>query len=312
MMNQIIRAENYRIRKNKTFRIACIVIIHGLDFAEFEFRILAHLGQHVDRKTQLLRGDQDHLDPRIARQRLDERMDRTAEFQVAAEADRHVVETPLLALDRQKVRKGLRRVAVAAVARIDDRNSGVLRSYERRALLEVAHGDNVRETADHTYGVRHGFAFRHGRRIGVRKADDAAPQLHHGGGETQAGAGRRLVKERRQLAPLARFAVFGAVGDDIFGQRHDLFGFGHRQVGRVNQVSHRLFHLSKSGFAAGRRHAADCTRRRPECGGSASRISMPPSEVRKSVVRSRQTIFPSSFRPTDCRGISADGPCLRA
>lgn len=26
-MNQIIRAENYRIRKNKTFRIACIVII---------------------------------------------------------------------------------------------------------------------------------------------------------------------------------------------------------------------------------------------------------------------------------------------
>ena len=27
MMNQIIRAENYRIRKNKTFRIACIVII---------------------------------------------------------------------------------------------------------------------------------------------------------------------------------------------------------------------------------------------------------------------------------------------
>ena len=27
MMNQIIRAENYRIRKNKTFRIACVVIV---------------------------------------------------------------------------------------------------------------------------------------------------------------------------------------------------------------------------------------------------------------------------------------------
>ena len=49
-------------------------------------------------------GDQDDLDARVARQRLDERMDGAAELEVAAEADRHVVETPLFALDRQQAR----------------------------------------------------------------------------------------------------------------------------------------------------------------------------------------------------------------
>lgn len=59
-------------------------------------------------------------------------------------------------------------------------------------------------------------------------------QLHHGRGETQARTGRGLVEERRQLLSLARLAVFGTVGDDVLRQRNDLFGFGNRQVGRID------------------------------------------------------------------------------
>ena len=161
-------------------------------------------------------------------------MDGAAELEVAAEADRHVVETPLFALDRQQVGQRLRRVAVAAVTGIDDRYPGILRGHERRPLLEVAHGDDVREAADHTYGIGHGLALGHGRRVGVRETDDAAAQLHHGRGETQARTGRGLVEERRQLLSLARLAVFGTVGDDVLRQRNDLFGFGNRQVGRID------------------------------------------------------------------------------
>jgi F-type H+-transporting ATPase subunit a len=46
-------------------------------------------------------------------------MHRAAEFQIAAEADRQVIQPPLLALDRQQVGKCLRRMAVAAVPGID-------------------------------------------------------------------------------------------------------------------------------------------------------------------------------------------------
>ena len=161
-------------------------------------------------------------------------MDRAAEFQVAAEPDRHVVEAAFFALDRQQVRKSLRRMGMAAVTGVDDRNARILRSYERRALLEVTHGDDIGKATDHTYRVGHRLALGHRRRVGVGEADDLSPEFEHRRGKTQARTGRRLVKERSQLLALARLAVFGAVGDDVLRQGYDLLGFLYREVGGIN------------------------------------------------------------------------------
>jgi len=123
---------------------------------------------------------------------------------------------------------------VAAVTGIDDRYPGILRGHERRPLLEVAHGDDVREAADHTYGIGHGLALGHGRRVGVRETDDAAAQLHHGRGETQARTGRGLVEERRSFFPLHASLYLARLAMMSSAKRNDLFGFGNRQVGRID------------------------------------------------------------------------------
>ena len=149
-------------------------------------------------------------------------------------ADRQVIQPPLLALDRQQVGKCLRRMAVAAVPGIDDRDTGILRTDQRRPLLEMAHGDDVGEATNHPYRIGDRFALRHRRRSGVRKADDAAAELQHGRSETQPRAGRRLVEERRKFFALADFAVFGPVGDDVLRQGDDLPDLGDRQIRRVD------------------------------------------------------------------------------
>ena len=161
-------------------------------------------------------------------------MDRAAEFQVAAETDRHVVETAFLALDRQKIGQSLRGMGVAAVAGVDDRDARILRSHQRRALLEVTHGDDVREAADHAHGVGHRLALRHRRGVGVGEADDLTAEFHHRRREAQPRAGRRLVEERGQFLAPACLAVLGAVGDDVLGEGHDLFGFLNREVRGIN------------------------------------------------------------------------------
>ena len=190
--------------------------------------------KHILGQPQLVGGDQHHPNPFVARHRLDKRMHRAAEFQIAAEADRQVIQPPLLALDRQQVGKCLRRMAVAAVPGIDDRDTGILRTDQRRPLLEMAHGDDVGEATNHPYRIGDRFALRHRRRSGVRKTDDAAAELQHGRSETQPRAGRRLVEERRKFFALAGFAVFGPVGDDVFRQGDDLPDLGDRQIRRVD------------------------------------------------------------------------------
>ena len=73
----------------------------------------------------MLGGDEHHLDPRVARQGLDERVHGTAEFEVAAEADGEIVESADLALDGQQVGQGLRGMRMRAVAGVDDRYTAV-------------------------------------------------------------------------------------------------------------------------------------------------------------------------------------------
>ena len=253
-------------------------LLHGAHLVELQLRVGAHLLQHVVGQAQLLGRNQNHADALVARERLDERVHRAAELQVAAEADGQVVEAPLLTLDGEQVRKRLRRVGVAAVTGVDDRDAGILRRHQRGTLLEVAHGDDVGEAADDAHRVGHGLALRYGGGIGVREADDGAPQLQHGRREAQTRTRRGFVEERRQLLSLAGFAVFGAVSDDVLGQRHNLFGFGDRQVGRVYQMSH-IRQSAISGF---------------------------------HIVQRQPLSAASSSRPRGCRGSGAGAPCPRA
>ena len=210
-------------------------LLHRRYLAEFHpFGLGFDLMKHILGQPQLVGGDQHHPNPFVARHRLDKRMHRAAKFQIAAEADRQVIQPPLLALDRQQVGERLRRVAVAAVPGVDDRDTGILRTDQRRPLLEMAHGDNVGEATNHPDRIGDRFALRHRRRSGIRKTDDAAAELQHGRSETQPRAGRRLVEERRKFFALAGFAVFTPIGNDVFRQGDDLPDLGDRQIRRVD------------------------------------------------------------------------------
>ena len=62
------------------------------------------------------------MDIGIAYQRINKRMDGTAEFQIPAQADGEVAQGALQGADGEQVRQCLGRVLMAAVAGIDDRN----------------------------------------------------------------------------------------------------------------------------------------------------------------------------------------------
>ena len=261
------------------------------------------------------------------------------EFQVAAETNRHVVETALLALDRQEVGKRLRGMGVAAVAGVDDRDARILRGHQRRTLLEVTHGDDVGEAADHAHGVGHRLALRHRRGVGVGEADDLPAQFEHRRRETQPRAGRRLVEERGQFLAPARLAVLGAVGDNVLGQSYDLLGFGNREVCGINQMSHKLFIevrilnsstvplFGRSRFTAFRRVCKPDPPLNPRLGGDfgCAGIRIVPLSLRRryfplaarngsaeGAVRSRQTlILILGERFLACPVIGTDGLYMR-
>ena len=88
----------------------------------FEVLRLKNLLFDVAGQLQLGGRDQRELHVFIARERGDERMDGAAEFQIAAEANREVVQPSLFALYGQQVGQRLSGVVVAAVARVDDRH----------------------------------------------------------------------------------------------------------------------------------------------------------------------------------------------
>lgn len=97
----------------------------------------------IFRKTQLLRGDQYETDPFIPDQGIDQGVDSTAEFQVAAQTDGHVAEPPLQIPDGQQVSQCLRRMLVPSVAGVDDRDRRVLAGYHGRSFLGMSHGADV-------------------------------------------------------------------------------------------------------------------------------------------------------------------------
>ena len=122
-------------------------------------------------------------------------MDRAAELQVPAEADGQVLEPALLVVDGEEVRQGLGGVVVSAVTCVDDGDQAVHSRHQGRALLGVAHGDDVRVAGDGAHGVGHALALGGGGALGLGEPQHLPAQAQHGGLEAQAGAGGGLKEE---------------------------------------------------------------------------------------------------------------------
>ena len=115
--------------------------------------------------------------------------------QVAAQADRQVVQPPLFAVDGHEVGQRLRGVVVSAVARVDDRDLRVHGRDQRRALLGMAHGDDVAVTADGADGVGHTLALGGGGAVGGGEAQHLPAQTQHGALEAETSAGGGLEEQ---------------------------------------------------------------------------------------------------------------------
>ena len=153
-----------------------------------------------------------------AGERINQRMDGAAEFQIAADGDRQSPQLPLLAAQDIEVAKRLCRMLAAAVARVNHGAWRVLGGDPRRAVARMAHHDNVGIGAHHAHGVGQGFALGGRGRVHVGRADDGAAEPMHRGFETQARAGRRFVEKRRHdkaVGSLERFAAFEPGGERV-------------------------------------------------------------------------------------------------
>lgn len=124
-----------------------------------------HLLENIAGYPQLLGGDKDEIHILVAHQRLDKGVNRAAKFQVAAQPDGHAADFSPLAADGEHVCQGLGGMLVAAVSGVDDGDVGVAGGHIRSALLEVAHGGDVRVAGDHADGIRHAFALGGGRAV---------------------------------------------------------------------------------------------------------------------------------------------------
>ena len=170
-------------------------------------------------------------------------MDRPAKLQVTAEADGQVVEMALFLVNGDEVRQGLGGVVVAAVTGVDHRHQGVLRCHQRRALLGVAHGDDVAVGADHPDGVRHALALGGGGAGGGGKAQHLSAKGQHGALKAQAGTGGRLKEQRCQDLAVALMGIFGGMLHNIAARFYQLVDLLGGELHNVDQIFHISFSL---------------------------------------------------------------------
>ena len=172
-------------------------------------------------------------------------MHRPAEFKIAAEADGQVVEPSLFTVYREQVGEGLGRVAVTAVARIDDGYRGVHCRHERRPLLRVAHGDDVGVAGYDLRGIRYALSFGSRGALSLGKAEHAAAQLKHRRLKAETGPCGRLKKQGRELLALALLAVFCGGGYNIVGSCDKLLYLGRGKLRNINKASHFIIPLRR-------------------------------------------------------------------
>ena len=203
---------------------------------------------HIAGKLQLLRGDEHHLDPLVAGHGFQQGVYRAAVFQIAAEADGQMVQPPLFPVNGQQVRQGLGGVVVAAVTGIDHGNGGIEGCHKGRALLGVAHGDDIRVAADDPCRVGYALPFCAGGAGCLGKAQHVSAQLIHGRLKAEPCAGRGFEKQRGQLPAPAFFAVGCGIGNNVICRVHQALDLLCGQVQNIDQVSHFFIQLSSEGL----------------------------------------------------------------
>ena len=206
------------------------VIFHTVRLDGFVLDVLGQL--------QLLRRDEHDLDARVARKRLNKRMNRSAILEVAAEADGETVEFMLMAADGTKIGKSLGRVAVRAVARVDNGDRCILRRNVSRAREGMAHCDDVGIAGNDARSIGYAFALRR-RRVSTRlKAENLSAKLEHCRLEGKAGSGGGLEEECCDLLAVASGCIFRGICDYIVGGVKKCADFLLAEVKNIDQASH--------------------------------------------------------------------------
>ena len=200
---------------------------------------IAYLLLHIIRETKLLGSDEHHLDTLITGEGLDEGMHRASELEVAAEADGQIIEAANLTLDCQQVGESLGGMRVGAIAGIDDGDTAVHSRDESRALLKMAHGDDIGKAIDYLSGVGTRLALADRRILRVGETEHIAPELHHRGREAEARAGGGFVEESGEFLALAGLGVVFGMIDDIKGEIDDFLGLLLGKIGRIYEMFHK-------------------------------------------------------------------------
>ena len=165
-------------------------------------------------------------------------MHRAAELEVAAEADGQVFKAALAPPYRKKVCERLRRMLVAAVARVDDGHVRAVGGDAGRALLRVAHDGDVRIAGDGADGVRDALTLGDGAGVRLREADHLAAQAQHRRLKAKARAGARFVEQCCQPLTGSYIFIGSRVIMDTVCKVHQVERFFQREIRRVDQMSH--------------------------------------------------------------------------
>ena len=189
-------------------------------------------------KLQLLRGDEHDLDARVARERLDQRMDGSAVLEVTAEADGESVELALMAADGAEVGEGLRGMAMRAVARIDNGDRSILRRNVRASRERMAHCDDVGVAGNDARGVGYALALRRGRVSARLKAEYTSAELEHCRLEGESGSGRGLKEEGCDLLAAAFGGILFGMRDNIVSGVKKRADFLYAEIKNIDQTSH--------------------------------------------------------------------------
>ena len=96
---------------------------------------------------------------------------------------------------------------MAAVARVDHRDIGILCDRLNRPVPVMAYHQDVGIVRDHPGRVGNGFALGRRRGLHIRAADDRPSQALHRRFEAQARPRAGFVKQRRQDFPIEQFAA---------------------------------------------------------------------------------------------------------
>ena len=199
--------------------------------------VLEH-GGDIARRPQFLRGDEHELHVLIPGHGVEQGMHRAAELKVPAHAHGQAAQPALFPADGEQVGEGLGGVAVAAVPGVDEGHGQLAGGGHGRALLGVAHGNDVGVTGHGAHRVGNALPLGGGAGLGFGEAQHAAAQLQHGRLEAQAGAGAGLKEQGSQFLALHHVGVLGAVGDDVVRQIQNPVDLVNGQVGNVDEVTH--------------------------------------------------------------------------